>query len=467
MRPLCVYLGVMFATALAAVEPVALRLVADLQPGIDFSTPTGLFEWNGKVWFTACTTHEGREVASLYCTDGSTEGTRRIKDFSTAGSAFENPLVFEGRLYFQGPNEALGKGSRVWVTDGTEAGTRPISKDGQDVCDEAKPFLLGERLMLFVHGNHGKKHDLVALNLRTGVEEPIAVPLDGAEDYTDGHVNLGERELIPDEAGTSFWSVDGTHPGLKKLTLPGMPAMQGDDGVNQLVALPGGVLMLPAGMKQPWEFWHTDGSTVAKLTAWSWPKRHASDMWFGRVGGLGMLLAHDHARRTGLWCSDGTPQGTTALLDLDPYVDATFSFHEENHPEPVVVGEKLFFVMDDGMHGLELWCSDGTPKGTHLVRDLVPGSDDGDIRRLYTSSKSLVLIECRSENREYSIWITDGTEAGTRPLAALGKTSFSELTLFKNMLLMQADSDEFGRELWALDLPGTALGADAAKSEAK
>jgi ELWxxDGT repeat protein len=43
------------------------------------------------------------------------------------------------------------------------------------------------------------------------------------------------------------------------------------------------------------------------------------------------------------------------------------------------VGGKLFFTAGDGVHGRELWTSDGTEAGTVLVKDIKPGKRTGPL----------------------------------------------------------------------------------------
>jgi ELWxxDGT repeat protein len=41
-------------------------------------------------------------------------------------------------------------------------------------------------------------------------------------------------------------------------------------------------------------------------------------------------------------------------------------------------GDQLYFGADDGVHGKELWVSDGTESGTASVQDLFPGPRGSD-----------------------------------------------------------------------------------------
>ena len=64
-----------------------------------------------------------------------------------------------------------------------------------------------------------------------------------------------------------------------------------------------------------------------------------------------------------------TPQ---MVLDINP---STLS---SNPSEMVAIGSTTYFTADDGVHGVELWKSDGTAAGTVLVKDINPGSAGSD-----------------------------------------------------------------------------------------
>ena len=67
--------------------------------------------------------------------------------------------------------------------------------------------------------------------------------------------------------------------------------------------------------------------------------------------------------------SDGTAAGTQLVEDIYPGA---------NHGDPyylTAVGSQLFFRVNDGTNGYELWVSDGTAAGTQLVEDIYPGAN--------------------------------------------------------------------------------------------
>ena len=60
---------------------------------------------------------------------------------------------------------------------------------------------------------------------------------------------------------------------------------------------------------------------------------------------------------------DGTPEGTEQVKDIK--AGGSWSPHFLKN-----VNGTLYFAADDGIHGEELWKSDGTGVGTALVEDI-------------------------------------------------------------------------------------------------
>ena len=71
-----------------------------------------------------------------------------------------------------------------------------------------------------------------------------------------------------------------------------------------------------------------------------------------------------------LWTTEGIMDTTTMLLDINPLGDSlpgnALGFTSVAGEQ----GELVFFDADDGTHGRELWVTDGTTIGTHIVQDI-------------------------------------------------------------------------------------------------
>jgi ELWxxDGT repeat protein len=124
---------------------------------------------------------------------------------------------------------------------------------------------------------------------------------------------------------------------------------------------------------------------------------------------------------------------------------------------------RLYFAVDNGVNGNELWVSDGTAAGTFMLKDITPGLGDSDPDYLAVVGNR-VFFAARS-GATAGLWRTDGTAAGTVLVKSFngGATSIPRfLTAVGNLCYFAGSESGTGMEPWVSDgtPAGTRLIAD-------
>jgi ELWxxDGT repeat protein len=123
------------------------------------------------------------------------------------------------------------------------------------------------------------------------------------------------------------------------------------------------------------------------------------------------FVAYDGVSHTSLWVTDGTPEGTSRVFD--PHPDAV----NGGVSPPLASGAFVYFTSFVGPNTFELWRTDGTPGATVKVRDFRTDPDAPDSWAATWSSLgdgSILLAAPASDSSPgYELWRSDGTPDGT------------------------------------------------------
>jgi ELWxxDGT repeat protein len=435
-------------------------LVKDINPGL-----SEFVNVNGTVFFTA---NDGVNGVALWKTDGTTNGTVLVKDFVPdvpVHPNHETPIQLinvNGTLFFQtnlGFFEGSPTFSELWKSDGTTAGTVVVRKmNSLAFRDVGRPSSNG-RLTASVNGalffaSNGN------LWKSDGTEAGTVLVTTKV-----GGVNLlvaSNGRLFGVGSGTVFVS-DGTDQGTVIL--------KGINRARELTDVNGTVFFTGEDSAIGNELWKSDGTINGTVLVKDIDPnfeglrpRHftnvngtlffsAVDDWFS---GSGEVPAGT-ARGFKLYKSDGTANGTIPILDVG------------NHPSTGPQGAgpraltningKLFFSLNDGVFGCEMWMSNGTPSGTVRVTDLPVGNSEHTPPDTFIPLPGRVLFTANDGVRGRELWSATVSANGV-PIALQQSVSTLENTpLPLTLAAIDDDSDPLTYNVISEPLNGTLIGA--------
>ena len=174
---------------------------------------------------------------------------------------------------------------------------------------------------------------------------------------------------------------------------------------------------------------------------------------FTSVGDVVYFTAFNEENGVALYSSDGTPEGTGLVADISEGTSNNNPFDEF-----VDINGTLYFVGENDANPIGIWKSDGTTEGTQVISSFQFSNSLNDL----TVTEESLYFTRNVTGGEF--WITDGTTDGTQLLL---EANTDNLTGVGNNLFFTTSLDGFGDELWISNgtTEGTRLVEDILPSE--
>ncbi len=416
---------------------------------------SGFVELNGKLYFSARNAYENDE---LWSTDGTAQGTWLVKDINPNGSAGISNLVKVGnRLMFMACDNN-NTDFDLWSTDGTTEGTLKVAELDQTVntaLSAQSISVMGDRLLFCT-----QTQLMISDGTGSGTHSLLSI---ASYSQGFGYCELNNKVyfVLPgNSGGQEIWRTDGTSMGTEKIL--DLSAPQNNMNVSEMVSFNGKLYLNAAVIGQGNDVFSFDGSingAIQKVILIpggnSYPGNfilHNNDLYFTASN---MTTANIYR----------IAAGSSTPVELIP--GASFSWINNL----TFANNSLYFLteMQNEIHRVDL---NSMLHSTTLLQGftvpyyfitgspMLVGNAGRVFMALYDSiTGNQVLAEADETLAEIN-QITPGAVSIMHPfnfLLGCGTADIFDFKIWGNKLLLPANFNEAGRELWifeANDLSG-------------
>lgn len=341
-----------------------LQVVKDINNDGDLSSsyPFDFNIINGKLFFLANGTGGGY---GLWLTTGTDAGTTKLTPSAGDISNIADIIAYHDKVYFAYNNG--GNDYELWVSDGTVSGTK-LFKDIYTGITGSFPrafTVANDRLFFMANDINGERRLYVSDGTPGGTVVVRNYGIDLFNGFADFAVYNNNIYFIGDDgtgAGYGLWKSDGTASGTNLVY-----------GSTNNGFIPG-----------------VFGSNYAV---------YKNKMYFS---------GYDNIYGGELWVTDGTTAGTHIVINLASDGSGIIGNGVPNYMQ--VYNNELYFSATDDAHGNELFKTNGTAAGTHIVKDIIPGTE-GSVPTKNIIYNGLLYFSAGGDSA--GLWRTDGTDAGT------------------------------------------------------
>jgi len=229
--------------------------------------------------------------------------------------------------------------------------------------------------------------------------------------------------------GFELWKTDGSHAGTMMvkdinpngasiprhlIEMNGVLYFSADDGINGR------------------ELWRSDGTAQGTvMVADINPGTAGSNPCFITLLGSALYFtAAGESNTRQLWKSDGTQAGTILGATINPAGDCDLGTPYENpcysKSRFAVAGGKICLRATDGVHGMELWESNGAAAGTRMLADIHPGPE-GSMPRGVIEMFGKILFSADHPSWGSEPWVFDPAQSvSPKQIASIGGSSSTE-----------------------------------------